>query len=118
VVVVGRGPTGSATAALLARRGRQVTVLEKRQFPRFYIDESLLPLNVPLFDQLRVAKEIKRIGILEPGVEVISQDHREPVIFRFASNHYLSVNCNYLVRRVALKNYCSPIAVVSAGPRQ
>jgi flavin-dependent dehydrogenase len=42
VLVVGGGPAGSAAAAWLARAGRQVIVLEREQFPRFHIGESLL----------------------------------------------------------------------------
>jgi geranylgeranyl reductase family protein len=34
VVVVGAGPAGSATAMLLARRGHDVTLLDKARFPR------------------------------------------------------------------------------------
>ena len=34
MVVVGAGPAGSATAALLARRGRQVVLLDRARFPR------------------------------------------------------------------------------------
>ncbi|MFJ1461122.1 NAD(P)/FAD-dependent oxidoreductase [Nocardia wallacei] len=42
VLVVGGGPAGSTTAALLARSGIRVTLLEKDQFPRYHIGESLL----------------------------------------------------------------------------
>jgi flavin-dependent dehydrogenase len=42
VVVIGGGPAGSAAAAWLARAGRRVIVVERSQFPRFHIGESLL----------------------------------------------------------------------------
>jgi flavin-dependent dehydrogenase len=48
VVVVGAGPAGSMVAALLARRGYQVLVLERQHFPRFSIGESLLAYSTQL----------------------------------------------------------------------
>lgn len=42
VVVIGAGPSGAIASALLARRGRDVLVLERQRFPRFSIGESLL----------------------------------------------------------------------------
>ena len=56
VLVVGGGPAGSTIAALLAQKNKQVVVLEKERFPRFHIGESLLPLNLPLFDRLGIAE--------------------------------------------------------------
>jgi flavin-dependent dehydrogenase len=43
VIVVGAGPGGSSVSAKLAEAGARVLVLEKDEFPRFHIGESLLP---------------------------------------------------------------------------
>lgn len=43
VAIIGAGPAGTVAAALLARKGWRVTVLERQTFPRFSIGESLLP---------------------------------------------------------------------------
>lgn len=42
VLVIGAGPSGAVVSALLAQRGYEVLVLERQQFPRFSIGESLL----------------------------------------------------------------------------
>ena len=53
-IVVGAGPAGSAAAGLLATRGFDVLVLEKDEFPRFHIGESLLPAGLNVLDELGV----------------------------------------------------------------
>lgn len=52
VIIVGSGPAGSTAANLLAQAGRRVLVLERERFPRFHIGESLLPIDLPLFQRL------------------------------------------------------------------
>jgi flavin-dependent dehydrogenase len=51
VVIIGAGPAGSMAAALLARRGFSVRVLERDIFPRFSIGESLLACSVELLQE-------------------------------------------------------------------
>ena len=57
VLIIGAGPSGSMSAALLASRGYDVLVLEKQKFPRFSIGESLLANSLEMLDQA---------GMLEP----------------------------------------------------
>jgi flavin-dependent dehydrogenase len=99
VLVIGGGPAGSTIAALLAQKGRHVVIIEKDRFPRFHIGESLLPLNLPLFQRLGVADEVERIGVYKPGAEVISDGHAQATTFRFDDNPYLGVGHSYHVRR-------------------
>lgn len=76
VAVIGGGPAGAATAALLARKGRDVTVFEKDRHPRFHVGESLLPQSLPLLEALGVLDEIDRsIGLLKPGAHFHSDTH-------------------------------------------
>jgi len=99
VLVIGGGPAGSTIAGLLAQKRRHVVVLEKDRFPRFHIGESLLPLNLPFFEQLGVADEVERIGVYKPGAEVVSDEHGQAATFRFDRNPHLRIDHSYHVRR-------------------
>jgi flavin-dependent dehydrogenase len=69
VVVIGGGPAGSTAAALLARRGYKVIALEKAHHPRFHIGESLLPMNLPIFERLGVLDKVRALGVFKPGAD-------------------------------------------------
>ena len=51
VVVIGAGPSGAVSSALLRQKGYQVVVLEKEYFPRFSIGESLLPQSMAFLEE-------------------------------------------------------------------
>src|SRR5882757_11066281 len=75
ILVVGGGPAGSSAAIVLAERGHRVVQLEKSRHPRFHIGESLLPANLPLFERLGVAEQVKAIGMQKWGAEFVSPWH-------------------------------------------
>jgi len=54
VIVIGGGPAGSCAANLLAQAGVDVLVVEREQFPRFHVGESLLPTELEILDRLGV----------------------------------------------------------------
>lgn len=51
VAIIGAGPSGAIASALLNKKGFKVCVLEKQQFPRFVIGESLLPHCMEMIEE-------------------------------------------------------------------
>jgi flavin-dependent dehydrogenase len=83
VAVIGGGPAGSTTAALLSRHGHRVILLEKAHHPRFHIGESLLPMNLPLFERLGVLEQVRALGVVKPGADFEADNERGYNSFEF-----------------------------------
>jgi flavin-dependent dehydrogenase len=83
VLVMGGGPAGSTAATLLARMGRKVILLEKARHPRFHIGESLLPMNLPLFERLGVLEKVAAMGVFKPGADFEADNERGYNTFAF-----------------------------------
>ena len=62
VLIIGAGPAGALAAALLCRQGLRVLVLEREQFPRFSIGESLLPQSMEYLEQAGMLGAVERAG--------------------------------------------------------
>jgi flavin-dependent dehydrogenase len=62
VLIIGAGPAGSVAAALLNRRGIKVLVVEREQFPRFSIGESLLPQSMEYLDEAGMLTAVNEAG--------------------------------------------------------
>ena len=62
VLIIGAGPAGSVAAALLRQQGRQVLVLEREQFPRFSIGESLLPQSMEYLEEGGMLRAVVEAG--------------------------------------------------------
>lgn len=99
VLVIGGGPAGTTVAPFLTEKGYKVVVLEKARHPRFHIGESLLPANLPLFERMGIAEEVKAIGMVKPGAEFVSPHHDMPQCFEFADAWDKSMPYAYQVKR-------------------
>ncbi|HEX3849120.1 MAG TPA: NAD(P)/FAD-dependent oxidoreductase [Steroidobacteraceae bacterium] len=83
VLVMGGGPAGSTAATLLSRAGHEVILLEKAHHPRFHIGESLLPMNLPLFERLGVLEKVRAMGVFKPGADFEADNERGYNTFAF-----------------------------------
>jgi halogenation protein CepH len=88
VVVVGGGPAGSTLAALVAKHGHTVLVLERESFPRYQIGESLLPATVHGVCRLTgAAEELAKAGFpLKRGGTFRWGANPEPWTFSFSAS--------------------------------
>ncbi len=96
---MGGGPAGSTAAIVLAERGYDVVLIEKSRHPRFHIGESLLPSNLPLFERLGVAAQVRAIGMEKYGAEFTSSWDGRHQKFEFADAWDKSFPLAYQVRR-------------------
>ncbi|MEM1320977.1 MAG: FAD-dependent oxidoreductase [Bacteroidota bacterium] len=67
VLIIGGGPAGATAACMLALKGVEVTLLEKAQFPRYTVGESLIPHFWKFTDQIGVSEQIMAEGFIRKG---------------------------------------------------
>src|SRR5687767_13030353 len=59
-IVIGGGPSGSTTAALLAEYGHKVLLLEREPMPRYHIGESLIPYTWFTLNRLGLVEKMRQ----------------------------------------------------------
>ncbi len=83
VIIIGAGPAGSIAAARLHKDGYTVSVIEKLEFPRFVIGESLLPHCMDHLDELGLLDCIVEQKFqLKTGVTFYHNEERCEFLFK------------------------------------
>ncbi|HEX2904303.1 MAG TPA: tryptophan 7-halogenase, partial [Jatrophihabitans sp.] len=78
VVIAGAGPAGSTLATLLAQRGHRVLILEREQFPRYHVGESMISGMVPVMRELGIEEQLDEMFQLKFGVSLVWGNEPDP----------------------------------------
>jgi flavin-dependent dehydrogenase len=98
VLIIGAGPAGSVAAALLRQQGRQVLIVEREQFPRFSIGESLLPQSMEYLEQAGMLQAVVEAGFqFKNGAAFVHGDGYTE--FDFRDKHSKGWGTTYQVQR-------------------
>ena len=87
VIVVGGGPAGATTAALVAQQGFNVTLFERERFPRYHIGESLIPETFWVLERLKMIDKLRNSHFVQKhSVQFITDRGTLSEPFYFADN--------------------------------
>ncbi|TDB32271.1 NAD(P)/FAD-dependent oxidoreductase [Stenotrophomonas sp. TEPEL] len=83
ILIIGAGPAGSVAAAMLRQQGRKVLMLERQQFPRFSIGESLLPQSMEYIEAAGLLQDVVEAGFqYKNGAAFVHVEARTAFDFR------------------------------------
>jgi flavin-dependent dehydrogenase len=86
-IVIGGGPSGSTTAALVAETGYRTLLLERDAEPRRKVGESLMPESYWVFERLGVLDDMRNSPFVRKvGVQFVSSSQRESSPFLFTQH--------------------------------
>ena len=98
ILIIGAGPAGAVAAALLRQQGRQVLVIEREQFPRFSIGESLLPQSMEYLEQAGMLRAVVEAGFQFKNGAAFMHNGRY-TDFDFRDKHSAGWGTTYQVQR-------------------
>lgn len=84
VLVIGAGPAGTIAAAILQQEGYQVKIVERQQFPRFSIGESLLPRTLDNLAKANLLEAVQAAGFQQKNGAAFIRAREEYCNFNFS----------------------------------
>jgi flavin-dependent dehydrogenase len=100
VLIIGGGPAGSCAAAFARQKNLRTLVVEKDQFPRFHIGESLLPMGNAVLQATGVWPKIVAGGFMPKyGAEFHTADGRATKKLVFNESLLPGLDSAYQVER-------------------
>jgi flavin-dependent dehydrogenase len=87
-IIIGGGPAGSTAGCLLAKHGCKALVLEKEEFPRFAVGESLMPDTYHPLKRLGMIEKLRNSHFVKKySVQFVSEEGKESRPFYFNETH-------------------------------
>jgi flavin-dependent dehydrogenase len=87
-IIIGAGPAGSSSAAILAEYGHRVLILEREKFPRYHIGESLLPFTFQPLQRLGLVGKMRASAFVKKySVQFVSPSGRASQPFYFFNRY-------------------------------
>ena len=99
VLIIGGGPAGSIAAANLAQKGFAVEVIEKVDFPRFVIGESLLPQCNEILAKNNLLEKVTQKGFILKAGAIFINEAKEVETYHFRENIGEPFNTSFQVKR-------------------
>ena len=88
VLIIGGGPAGTSTAAILAEHGHRVLVLEREKFPRYHVGESLIPFTYGSLERLGMIPKMRSSCFMKKySVSFVQPDGRRSQPFYFHTRY-------------------------------
>ncbi|MGV3771963.1 MAG: NAD(P)/FAD-dependent oxidoreductase [Verrucomicrobiales bacterium] len=99
-IIIGGGPAGSATGAILREFGHRVLILEREKFPRYHIGESLLPFTFHPLQRLGLIDALRKSAFVKKySVQFVSPSGRASQPFYFHTRYSQDVAQTWQVLR-------------------
>ena len=87
-VIIGGGPAGASSAAILAEHGHRVLMLEREKFPRYHVGESMIPFTYGPMERLGLVPLMKKSAFQKKySVVFISPNGRASQPFYFFNRY-------------------------------
>jgi flavin-dependent dehydrogenase len=87
-LIIGGGPAGSCSGAILAEYGHRVLILEREKFPRYHIGESLIPFTFQPLQRLGFVPKMKSSHFVKKySVTFVQPDGRRSQPFYFFTRY-------------------------------
>jgi flavin-dependent dehydrogenase len=99
-IIIGGGPAGAATGAILAEHGHNVVILEREKFPRYHIGESLLPFTFHPLQRLGLIEKMRASAFVKKhSVQFVSASGKASQPFYFFNRYEQDVAQTWQVLR-------------------
>lgn len=87
-IIIGGGPAGTCSGAILAEYGHRVLILEREKFPRYHIGESLIPFTFQPLERIGMIPKMRKSAFVKKySVTFVQPDGKRSQPFYFFNRY-------------------------------